>query len=86
MKTLVTASLIFFAVNFGFAINQVPLLKIPSPAAVLDIQNVINADANEEEALKCEKKCPDGTTYACWLCNCSNLPACSSQTQVQQNQ
>ncbi len=33
-------------------------------------------ELSEEDALYCEKQCPDGTVYICVLCNCNRLPDC----------
>ena len=86
MKNIFLTLVLLLTVSFAFAGNgdgEKDKIIYSSPDGIVTsvIISENNISSEELEALHCKTTCPDGTMHSCWLCKCSNLPACSGGNQ-----
>ena len=81
MKSIYLTLALLLTVSFTFAGNgngEKDKIIYSSPDGIIvSVINSGNIVDNKKDALHCKTTCPDGTVHQCWLCKCSNLPACS---------
>ena len=72
MKKLVFSAIALVAFSFAsMASETIKETKSVRPDGITVEKNTENI---EVEALHCKVTWPNGTTYECWLCKCSDLP------------